>query len=560
MALLKVINKTSTKINIDFILTRVSKFKKVINDVFYLSKVTKTEKKKILIFTSVMLSQLTALSDILLIATFSALIVNQFTTVDIVNNFLYLVLDYKFIILFIIISKYSFQYFQNMILKKIELDVNKNLKLYFLNEIFDKRNYSVADSYFYINTLATHISFFYSSFANFLNSLFQIAAFSAYLIVSDTRSVLTFGVGIIILFFPIKKILSKARIFMHESYEKGQESSQELQRVVDNLFLIKILKKENFEKEKFENTLNIFNKNLINNHRYGIFNSSLPGFFTLVVLSVVLIFTSFGNFITLDFVGVTLRLFQSLSLLATSLNQIINSHVHIEKFYEVENNKIIQKKQNFSIDNLECISFKKVTFKYFNSSEFIFENLNFKIYKNTHTTLTGPNGSGKSTILGLLSGIFYPESGKVSTFSDNYSYIGATPLIFTSSVYENVMYGNSSKISENQILEILRSLDVFKEDSNYDLNKIISNKSLSSGQMQKIAFARALLSDAKILLLDEATANLDDPSKEIIFDILKKKKLTIINSTHDPNSFKNVNENINIKLVDGIRTLDIKKL
>ena len=47
---------------------------------------------------------------------------------------------------------------------------------------------------------------------------------------------------------------------MHESYEKGQESSQELQRVVDNLFLIKILKKENFEKEKFENTLNIFNK------------------------------------------------------------------------------------------------------------------------------------------------------------------------------------------------------------------------------------------------------------------------------------------------------------
>ena len=81
---------------------------------------------------------------------------------------------------------------------------------------------------------------------------------------------------------------------------------------------------------------------------------------------------------------------------------------------------------------MDCISFKKVTFKYFNSSEYIFENLNFKIYKNTHTTLTGPNGSGKSTILGLLSGIFYPESGKVLTFSDNYSYIGATPLIFTS--------------------------------------------------------------------------------------------------------------------------------
>ncbi len=537
----------------------MNKYKKVIKDVFYLSKVTKTEKKKILILTSVILSQLTALSDILLIATFSALIVNQFTTIEIVNNFLYFVLDYKFVILFIIISKYSFQYFQNMILKKIELDVNKNLKLYFLNEIFDKRNYSVADSFFYINTLTTHISFFYSSFANFLNSLFQIVAFSTYLIISDTRSVLTFGVGIVILFLPIKKILSKARIYMHESYEKGQESSQELQRVVDNLFLIKILKKENYETEKFKNTLNSFNENLINNHKYGIFNSSLPGFFTLVVLSVVLVFTKFGNFITLDFVGVTLRLFQSLSLLATSLNQIINSHVHIEKFYEVEENKIIQKKYNFSVVNSEFISFENVAFKYFNSDEYIFENLNFKIFKDSHITLTGPNGSGKSTILGLLSGIFYPESGKVSTFSDNYSYIGATPLIFTSSLYENVMYGNSSKISDSQILEMLRVLDVFKEDSNYDLNKVISNKSLSSGQMQKIAFVRALLSEAEILLLDEATANLDDSSKETIFDILKKKKITIINSTHDPNSFKNVDENINIKLVDGIRNLDIKK-
>ena len=58
----------------------------------------------------------------------------------------------------------------------------------------------------------------------------------------------------------------------------------------------------------------------------------------------------------------------------------------------------------------------------------------FTINKNTHTTITGPNGSGKSTILGLLSGVFYPTSGSVSTFSDSYSYIGATPLIFTSTV------------------------------------------------------------------------------------------------------------------------------
>tara|TARA_X000000950_G_scaffold183047_1_gene221778 strand:- start:4544 stop:6160 length:1617 start_codon:yes stop_codon:yes gene_type:complete len=538
----------------------VDKFKKIVKDILYLSKITKTKNKKILIISSVALSQLTALSDILLIAIFSALIVNQFTTIEIVNNFLNLVIDYKFIIIFIIIAKYTFQYIQSMILKKIELNVNKNLKIYFLNEIFDKRNYSVADSYFYINTLTMHISYFYSSFANFLNSLFQILAFSTYLVISDTKSVIAFSIGIVFLFLPIKKMLSKSRMYMHESYEKGQESSQELQRVVDNLFLIKLLKKENYEKLKFENTLEEFNFNLINNHRFGIFNTSLPGFFTLIVLSTVLVFTSFGNLITLDFVGVTLRLFQSLSLLTTSMNQIINSHVHIEKFYEVENNKYIQQKQNFILGNPDKISFNAVNFKYFNSDEDIFNNLTFTINKNTHTTITGPNGSGKSTILGLLSGVFYPTSGSVSTFSDSYSYIGATPLIFTSSLYENVMYGNKSNIDEKTILELLRNLDIFKEESNYDLTKVITNKSLSSGQMQKIAFVRALLSESDILLLDEATANLDETSKDKIFNILKEKKITIVNSTHDPNSFKNVDNNLNIKLVDEKRIVDIHKV
>lgn len=538
----------------------MNKYKKIVKDILYLSKITKTKNKKILIVFSVALSQLTALSDILLIAIFSALIVNQFTTIEIVNNFLNLVIDYKFLIIFIIIAKYTFQYLQGMILKRIELNVNKNLKIYFLNEIFDKRNYSVADSYFYINTLTMHISYFYSSFANFLNSLFQILVFSTYLVISDSNSVIAFSIGIVILFLPIKKMLSKARMYMHESYEKGQESSKELQRVVDNLFLIKILKKENYEKLKFENTLEEFNFNLINNHRFGIFNTSLPGLFTLLVLSTVLVFTNFGNLITLDFVGVTLRLFQSLSLLTNSINQIINSHVHIEKFYEVENNKFIQQKENFKLVDSENISFNGVSFKYFSSDEDIFDNLTFKITKDTHTTITGPNGSGKSTILGLLSGVFYPTNGNVSTFSDSYSYIGPTPLIFTSSLYENVMYGNKNDIDEKTILDLLRDLDIFKEESNYDLTKIISNKTLSSGQMQKIAFVRALLNDSDILLLDEATSNLDETTKDKIFKILKERKITIVNSTHDPNSFKNVDHNLRIKLVDEKRIVDIHKL
>jgi ABC-type bacteriocin/lantibiotic exporter with double-glycine peptidase domain len=66
--------------------------------------------------------------------------------------------------------------------------------------------------------------------------------------------------------------------------------------------------------------------------------------------------------------------------------------------------------------------------------------------------------------------------------------------------------------------------------------------------MQKIAFVRALLSDLEILLLDESTANLDDESRDYIFDLLKSKNVTIINSTHDPEKFIEVDSYLHIDI------------
>ena len=73
--------------------------------------------------------------------------------------------------------------------------------------------------------------------------------------------------------------------------------------------------------------------------------------------------------------------------------------------------------------------------------------------------------------------------------------------------------------------------------------------------MQKIAFVRALLADIKILFLDESTANLDDESRTKIFDVLKNQKITIINSTHEPDQFKNVDSHYKIELQDEKRYL-----
>ena len=194
-----------------------------------------------------------------------------------------------------------------------------------------------------------------------------------------------------------------------------------------------------------------------------------------------------------------------------------------------------------------------------NSKDYIFRNLNLELDKNTHNLIIGSNGSGKSTLLGILGNILIPESGKLSTFSEKFSYIGATPFIFNTTMRKNILYGNSEEINDSEINDLLKDFNLFNEDANYDLDMIIDNKSLSSGQMQKIGFIRALLSRPEILLLDESMANLDDASKNLIMSIISEKNITLINSTHDPEFHKNVDSIIKIDIVDEKRVLKVNK-
>ena len=537
----------------------MSNFRKVISDVLYVSKITRVGNKKLLVISVALLAQLTAVSDIAIIAIFASIIADQFTNIELINELILFILDFPILIAIMVVLRFIFLYFQQILIKNLEFNVNLNMKTYLLNEVFEKRNYSVADTYFYVNSLSGHIAYFYSSFSGFLTSLLQILIYSSYLLVVDSRSVGLFIVGVAILVYPIKKLLDAARNYMNNSYYKSQDANREIQRVVENMFLIKILKKDVYEMQRFEKSISSMFKNLLMNYKVGLVNGFLPSFLTLTSLSIVLGFSAYAKTITLDFIGVTLRLFQSLGNLTSTMNQIINSHVHIEKFYEIDNNKIELNKENFQIHSQSAIEVNNLDFGYFNSDVNIYSDINFSIKKDTHVVVTGPNGSGKSTLLGLLSGVLYAQNGTVKSFSDKFGYIGATPMIFEATLLENIMYGNDLSVSNEDIYDYLRTLDTFKEEESYSLDRTINNKSLSSGQMQKIAFIRAFLSDTEILLLDEATANLDDNSKNIIFKILKEKNITIINCTHDPESFENVDANLKISLDNEIRKVELIK-
>ena len=113
-----------------------------------------------------------------------------------------------------------------------------------------------------------------------------------------------------------------------------------------------------------------------------------------------------------------------------------------------------------------------------------------------------------------MSGILTPDKGTVTSFSSKFSYVGATPLIISASLRDNLVYGNKNKLDDSELIKMVDEFKVF-QNNEIGLDDRISNKNLSSGQMQKISFIRALLSNPEILVLDEATSNLDFESKKL---------------------------------------------
>ena len=121
---------------------------------------------------------------------------------------------------------------------------------------------------------------------------------------------------------------------------------------------------------------------------------------------------------------------------------------------------------------------------------------------------------------------------------------------------ENLLYGNNLVLEDSEILELVKAYKLFIEEQEDVLNKQITNKSLSSGQMQKVSFIRAMLSNPTVLVLDESTSNLDYDSRKLINEQLKKTQLTIINSTHSIEEV-DYDHHLHIDILDTKRRLRI---
>ncbi len=195
------------------------------------------------------------------------------------------------------------------------------------------------------------------------------------------------------------------------------------------------------------------------------------------------------------------------------------------------------------------ITFDNIDFSY--GREPIFSNANFTLERETISCLTGASGAGKSTIFKLLLQVFQPTNGNINVCSENeitpltaahrtlFAYVPQGNFLFSGTIYENLtFFCNEENIKEDNIQNALSvACADFVNDLPDGLQTALIERGggLSEGQLQRLAIARAILSDRPILLLDEATSALDNETEQkLLANIKNLKNKTCLIVTHRP--------------------------
>lgn len=268
------------------------------------------------------------------------------------------------------------------------------------------------------------------------------------------------------------------------------------------------------------------------------------GIATMVLMGVKLIAQGTLDFLTLlMFLIAASRVFDPLSTALINLAAIFETELKVDRMKEIENQQIQSGKTNERFDNYD-IKFENVKFSYKNNNK---ENVSFTAKQGEVTALVGPSGGGKSTVSKLAARFWDIKSGKItlggkdiSTIDleellKNYSIVFQDVVLFNSTVMENIRLGRRTA-SDEEVKKVAKMAmcDEFIEKLSNGYNTVIgeNGSTLSGGERQRISIARALLKDAPIILLDEATASLDveNESKvqQAISTLIKDKTVLVI--------------------------------
>jgi ATP-binding cassette subfamily B protein len=383
----------------------------------------------------------------------------------------------------------------------------------------------------YIQTIFTFIVLFYVSWpvATFLLILFPIYTYLSYLSSKKWGE-------------------EEKKKNIHEDNTRGR-----IQEVITNMKLVKGFTNQisewNYISKELVTINDIYARQSRTFHLFD-FLRNLSLQVILLLVNVVIFIQTFRGVYGIDELVLLLQLVLSMQrplfVMSFILSQIQTTESGTKEFFEIlelESEEEYEKESDKK-DEVNSIEFKDVAFTY-DDKKNVLEKLSFSIYKNEKIALVGHSGAGKSTIINLITKFYTPESGDILMDGDKYSDLTHNQVraniglvfqeneLFSTTIRENVSYGRKS--TDEEIKEALKNANAWGFVKNLEdgIDTEVGEKGvrLSGGQKQRIQIARAMLHDSPIVILDEATSNLDSKSEAQVQEALErlmKGKIVII--------------------------------
>lgn len=400
-------------------------------------------------------------------------------------------------------------------------------------------------------------------FSDIINSLILIIGLYITLLFTDTIAALMLLILMPIVYIIFKTYLNKTYAYTKEIKIYTADINAKINEYIQNMEIIQVFNREGFIFNKFDKiNKKIYDINIELSKLRSYSGYRAMDIIQFLAIIIVLIYFGLGSITKVYLVTVgslymaidyTTKIFNNINTIIMRFGDVEDAYSSANHIFELLEMESMEKLEEKNIDLKSDINFDNIYFSY--SKEDVIKGLSFKAKIGSSIAFVGQTGSGKSTLINLLLNFYSPRKGKITigdvdinkidrnNLREDMAVVLQDAFLFKDTIKENIKMGES--FSDKDVINSLKKVGGEKLLQRGIDSMILENGSnLSQGEKQLIAFARAYIRDPKILILDEATSNIDTETENIIqkgINELKKDRTTFI-VAHRLSTIKNVDK------------------